>query len=398
MYQWLLAKRVIESVFIAPFILLGRLIAVLRHPEKQFRIYFFFPFYHTGGAEKVHAQIAQAVGDENCIIYFTKKSGNEAFLNEFRKSGCVIRNISGFTDNKWLYFLNLIFRGIISGYINRQKKRPIVFNGQNNFAYKLSPWVNSDIPQVEIIHSLNTFSFIRIPFLPFITKTIMISKKRIQDHKELYKGYRIPETLLDRIHFIPNAISFPNVKIEKHFPLEVLYVGRATEEKRVWLVVQIAKLMQQSNPEIKFSILGDVSDVIDQSLYPYVEFYGNQNDPEMISSIYSRKHVLLLTSTTEGFPMVVMEAMIHGLAILATPVGDIPIHIQDGRNGWLFSTAADESIITREAIEKITFLQGNPLKFDEISLANRNYANEHFGIERFNSDYRNLFASVLNKN
>ena len=46
---------------------------------------------------------------------------------------------SKFTDHKEFYFLNLIFRGIVSGYINKQKEKPIVFNGQCNFGYKISP-------------------------------------------------------------------------------------------------------------------------------------------------------------------------------------------------------------------------------------------------------------------
>ena len=62
MYRLLLIKRMIEDVFIYPFILTGRLIALLYPLKKEYRIFFFFPFYHTGGAEKVHSQIANATG------------------------------------------------------------------------------------------------------------------------------------------------------------------------------------------------------------------------------------------------------------------------------------------------------------------------------------------------
>jgi hypothetical protein len=78
--------------------------------KKRISYIFFFPFYHTGGAEKVHAQIANATGGNDCIIFFTKRSVDDRFLNDFVKTGCEIKDISKLTDNKWLYFLNLFYR------------------------------------------------------------------------------------------------------------------------------------------------------------------------------------------------------------------------------------------------------------------------------------------------
>jgi L-malate glycosyltransferase len=207
-YTHFLLKRKLEAVFIFPFIIVGRLVAKLK-PQKAFKIYFFFPFYHTGGAEMVHAQIAKACGSNDCIIYFTRKSTDNRFFKTFEATGCTIKNISAYTDNKWLYFFNLIYRGIVSGYINAQQTKPIVFNGQCNFAYKISPWINKNVKQVELIHSFNSFSWIRLPFLPFITQTIMISKLRIEQHKEQYKNLAIPVAYENNIQFIQNAIELP---------------------------------------------------------------------------------------------------------------------------------------------------------------------------------------------
>ena len=49
------------------------------------------------------------------------------FFEEFQRTGCEIKDISKFTDNKWLYFLNLIYRGIISGYINQSEAKANCF-------------------------------------------------------------------------------------------------------------------------------------------------------------------------------------------------------------------------------------------------------------------------------
>lgn len=375
---------------------MGRIIALIRPLKKEYRVYFFFPFYHTGGAEKVHAQVTNATGGSDCVIYFTKKSADDRFLDDFRKSGCDIKDISKFTDNKWLYFLNLFYRGIITGYINRQRQQPIVFNGQCNFGYKISPWVRKALAQIELIHSFNTFSLIRVPFLPFIRKTVMISRIRIEDHKEQYKRHKIPASFAERIQYISNAITLPqHVSSKSDKDLTVLYVGRGTEEKRVEIIAKISHEFRNDNTEcIKFEILGDVTPVIDKEVYPSIKLYGNINDERLISEIYARAHVLILASITEGFPMVIMEAMAHGCAILSTAVGDIPYHIKDGENGFLFSKTKDAVLIIDEAKEKLIWLNHRRTELKRIGENNIKYAKHNFGIERFNKEYRALFLSV----
>ena len=211
-YSLILLKRFAEHLFVYPFILAGRIIAYLNPLKDEYRVFFFFPFYHTGGAEKVHAQIAEATGGKDCLIYFTRTSSNNRFLEEFKTTGCQIKDISHFTDNKWLFPLNLIYRGIISGHINRQSRRSIVFNGQANFGYKISPWINKKAVQVELIHALNTFSLIRIPYLEYYKRKITVSQEIIDKHAQLYKPYKVPEKVFENFIWIRSRIDLPPKK------------------------------------------------------------------------------------------------------------------------------------------------------------------------------------------
>jgi glycosyltransferase involved in cell wall biosynthesis len=398
LYKLIIIKRWLEDIVLFPFIIAGRLYARLRPLKSNYRIFFFFPFYHIGGAEKVHAQVAAGTGGSDCIIFFTRRSHNDLFRKDFERSGCTIRDISAYTDNKWLYFLNLIWRGILSGYINRQAQRPLLFNGQCNFGYKISPWINKEIAQVELIHSLNTFSYIRVPFLPFITKTVMISRKRIEDHKQLYDRVNIPHHYLDRIQYIPNAVALPKELPHKsNDPFIVLFVGRGGVEKRVHLVAAMAERLHQSNSAVQFHFLGDVSERLDATRFPYIVFHGNQGDPAVIAAVYQQAAVVILVSSTEGFPMVVIEGMGYGAAILATAVGDIPLHVQQGVNGFLFSTVDNEQQIIDEGVDHIRQLKGDAVLLKRMQDANRQYAVHHFGIDTFNHSYRQLFDSLKQK-
>ena len=384
-------KRSVEGVFIFPFILIGRCISFFSADKKSYRLYFFFPFYHTGGAEKVHAQIAKACGGKDCIIYFTRKSKDKTFLNQFINSGCQIKDISNFTDNKWLYFLNLIYRGIITGVINRQQEKPVVFNGQCNFAYKISPWVKKEVKQVELIHSFNSFSYIRVPFIPFYTITIMISRVRINDHLNFYKQIGVPDEFAGSIKYIPNAIEIPKqIELKKRDPFVVLFVGRGGPEKRVHLIAEIAAAVKKIDPEIRFEILGDVSAILDASSHPFIHFYGNENDEQKISGIYHQATVLLLTSNTEGFPMVIIEAMAQGCIAMATPVGDIPLQIKNRETGFVFRSSEDEKQIVQEATDLILQLKEDKSLSDKISDAARQYAIHNFDLKDFNTAYRQI--------
>jgi len=398
-YRGYIWKRRIEDVFIFPFVLLGRVIALLFPLKKEYETFFFFPFYHTGGAEKVHALIAKATGNRNCIIFFTRKSVDNNFYHAFVQSGCDIRDISKYTDNKLFYFANLVYRGIISAHINRQAVRPVVFNGQCNFAYKLSPWLKKDISQVELIHSFNTFSWIRLPFLPFITQTVMISAVRVQDHLQQYKRLEVPQQFEQKIRHIVNGIELPEHATPKHLSrtLNLLYVGRGTEEKRVHIVAKIAKACAGKQLPVSVSILGDVTGAIPNELLPYYQLLGSTSSPTEIAAVYQKAHALAITSNTEGFPMVIEEAMAYGCVILATPVGDIPLHIKQ-KNGFVFSTIEDENEIVNEAVAYIEHLLASPEQFHSISDNNIWYARATFGIDQFNQEYQSLIAQLRASN
>jgi L-malate glycosyltransferase len=396
-YHFFIAKNKLENIFLFPFIILGRVIAFLNPLKSDYDIFLFFPFYHVGGAEKVHAEVAKVAGNKKSIIFFTKKSDNNLFYTYFTASGCTIKDVSAFTDNKWLYFNNLIYRGILSGYINKQKNKTVVFNGQCNFGYKISPWIKKPVTQIELIHAFNSFSLIRLPFIRFYKKTVMISKVKIEEHIADYKKRNVPAAFINNITYIINGVTIPENPVRDFTkqPLTILYAGRSTEEKRVPLIAQLAKNCFDKGLPVNFIFMGDMGNAIPQNLLPYCNCIGNLSNPDEIQSWYNKTAILILLSNTEGFPMVVMEAMASGCAVIATAVGDIPVHVKENINGFVLTDVFDEQKILTSAIEGITECCNNPAFLKKVSINNRKYAEDYFSNTAFHKRYAELFNAYL---
>jgi len=396
-YRLFLLKRQVEDVFIFPFVLIGKIISKLVFKTDPFEILFIFPFYHTGGAEKVHALIANTFKGKKGLILFTRKSVDDRYLEKFKASGHQIIDISKYTDNKLFYWNNLVFRGIVADMVNRQSSKPLVFNGQSNFGYKLSAWINNSIKQIELIHAYCSFSWIRVPFIPYYSSTVMISRYAIEEHRLQYQQLGIPDFEFNKIHYITNGIAIPsNLDKPTHQGnhLKVLYVGRATEEKRVNLIASIAKEAAVNNLPIQFSMAGNIKNEIDPSYHSYIHFYGAVNNEETLYQIYKEHQVLLMTSSREGFPISIMEAMASGCTILSTPVGDITYHVKHNQNGYLFSSVTDEERIRTEAIHFLTSLINNPEQINATAKLNQEYARREFDLPIFEKRYVTLFEKI----
>jgi glycosyltransferase involved in cell wall biosynthesis len=396
-YQFFLLKRQLEDLLIMPFIWIGRNLKDRLIDVNPFDILLLFSSYHIGGAEKVHLQIASALKGRKALVVFTKKSTAAVYKQAFIETGHQIIDVSRFTDNKFQYWNNLIYRGVFASLIENQKSNTIVFNGQSNFGYKLSPWLNKSIVQIDLIHAFSSFSWIRIPFLSFYQKTIMISNRSIAEHKTQYQKIGVPEHEVGKIMYLPNGISLPKLMERKELDsakLRVLYVGRATGEKRVHLIAAIARSAAMEGIPCTFSMVGDVQNAIPKDDQSFVHFYGAINNAETLNAIYAEHDVLIMTSLHEGFPLTIMEGMASGCVILSTPVGDIPYHVHHKQNGYLFSNTTDENKIVEEALTYLKQIMENPDLFKVMSSNNLTYAKKEFDLSIFEQRYQTMFDQL----
>jgi glycosyltransferase involved in cell wall biosynthesis len=128
------------------------------------------------------------------------------------------------------------------------------------------------------------------------------------------------------------------------------YIGRLSEEKGILNFMNGILKISRYNNHIKFLVGGDgmfhekVENFINTfNLNPVVEFPG-WIDHSDLPRYLNRLKLIVLPSSTEGLPNIMLEAMACGTPVLSTPVGAIPDIIKDGETGFLMENNSPECI------------------------------------------------------
>lgn len=358
----------------------------------EYDIFFFFPGFTIGGAERVNAEIIKCFEDKKIIIFFTKFSSNDGMKHFFQLPNVTLKEINYWTDNKYIYWGNLIYRGICSYYINSQYNKPIIFIGQCNFGYKLTPHINRKIKIHELIHMFdNKFTWVWGPFIKFINTRIIVGDVIKNKFKDCYIKQNMPLKYLERFQKIFYRLEYLPEKHYKHqfnLPLKIYYAGRGGPQKRVWLIIEIINKCRALNLPVEFKLAGSFKNEMPKELIDDGTYVGEIKGGEEMYNFHKKNDILLMTSAWEGFPLVIMEAMAFGAIPLVPNVDAIPEHIKNGINGFILKEVNNEDEMVNEAVFNIQKLIINNMKLMEISYEAYTYAINNFSVEKFREEYR----------
>ena len=125
---------------------------------------------------------------------------------------------------------------------------------------------------------------------------------------------------------MPNFFSIEKFKNkDKESRFIFLTVGRLVPVKNIALQIEAFKKISDKYPKAELWIVGDgpeknnlIKKISDNKLQDRVKLLGYQ---ENVDDFYEQADVFLLTSDSEGWGMVVIEAATYGLPIIMTDVG-----------------------------------------------------------------------------
>ena len=138
------------------------------------------------------------------------------------------------------------------------------------------------------------------------------------------------------INGVPTA-SVPRRTRVPEMPYKVLFLGNLSERKGVSdLLKAVSNLgFLQERLIVSMAGGGDIETYTAKAsslgISNIVRFEG-WSDQDKAAILLAEADVLILPSYDEGLPLVILEALANGVAVICTPVGEIPSVLTDGLN------------------------------------------------------------------
>ncbi|MGB2741780.1 MAG: glycosyltransferase [Cognaticolwellia sp.] len=204
------------------------------------------------------------------------------------------------------------------------------------------------------------------------------------------------------ITFIPNGISLKpfdsiiqNEITEERLSAKVtkfcvVMVARLSPPKDPLILLQAIAKLKQKKLEVSLFIIGDgplresIENEINQlKIQDNVTLFGERND---IPIFLKAANLFVLTSSSEGIPMTILEAMAAKLPVVATNVGGIHHIVDDGQSGMLVK---DKDL--NQLCDALTFFIENPEKCQKMGANGRALLEKEYSMESTLALYESLY-------
>ena len=226
---------------------------------------------------------------------------------------------------------------------------------------------------------------------------------------EAVRRYRVEEAGFDpkKLHLIENGIDLdrfqktaPREEMERRLGLPpgrrwAVIVGRLVPLKGHRFLIEALSLLAKDFPDLGLLIAGAGeeeaalrAETEALGLSDRVVFLGLRRD---IPDLLGLSELLVLPSSREGLPIVLLEALAASLPVVVTPVGGIPEVVEDGKTGF-FVTQEPASIAS--ALRRIL---ESPESSRAMGANARRLIEERYDIRSVARRYENLYRSLLAK-
>lgn len=207
------------------------------------------------------------------------------------------------------------------------------------------------------------------------------------------------------IEYIANGISltpYKNLKLKETAKRElgikqstfcVGIVARLSPPKDHLLLIEAMALVSEIYPDIKLVIAGDgplrstIETYITSNHYDHViTMLGERKD---IANILNALDVFALTSSSEGIPMTILEAMAANLPIIATNVGGIPQVVINEATGLLVKNQDKNGLV--EAIKRL--FESHELR-KSLGEEGHLFLKNNYSISQVAAKYENVYLNL----
>lgn len=346
-----------------------------------------------GGAEKqlmFMLRALQNVGAETRVLCLTK---NEPYESDIRSMGIEVEYV-GENQNRFIRALKII-RNI--------RNRPVDIVQSSHFYTNIYAALAGrilKIPSVGAIRSNLTGGF---EFSGFLSRFQLRMPHFLMTNSDVSRRNAIEQGIApERIEFVRNVVEIQSNTTEipagDQRDIVFLFVGRLSREKRADRFIRLALALVKEFPDLpmRFQIAGDgilradLERQVRDSASPKdkIEFLGECSS---MGEIYRNADILVLTSDFEGTPNAVLEAMAHGMPVIATNVGGVS-GILNEQHGYLVEPNDERSMVKAAA----DLLQNPALRF-RLGCEGLRFVNSNHSFDNLSSHLISIYKRLNGK-
>lgn len=308
-----------------------------RAPAHQSVLLMLLPWLDVGGAETMLLDLARGLARKRSLLVVTTHRHDNPMTEEFAAHAEAVYHLPNFlAERDWKAFLrNLV--------VTRRVTTALVSGSE--LGYEVAGDLRNARPGLKVVNLMHNDSElghlgsalehdkdidVHIGVAARIATTLTQKGIAAQKCATIANGvdlglFRVPDAparLVARGRF---GLSEDEIVC--------LFVGRFSVEKRPEVFCELAEQLS-GRDGLRFLMVGDGPLRGELTArYSKVLFAGSKPRSEM-PLVYAAADLLVITSSVEGLPMTMLEALAAGVPVIATGAGDISAVIQEGTNGY----------------------------------------------------------------
>ena len=354
--------------------------------------------FNPGGISSYILNLAQGLAVKGHQVYVGSAGGE--WVERLKKNN--IEHINLPLKTKSIISPKLLFSYFILKKELRDKRLDII-HSQTRVTSVLAYWLSrkTTVPFISTAHGFFKPRWVRLRFPCWGDSVIAISEA-VKEH--LIADFKVAP---DKIRLVHNGIDVKSSQkpetsnqkeIKEKFGLKegpvVGIIARLSEVKGHIYLIQAMKKVIAQIPEVQLLSVGDGT--IKKELENLARGLGILERVRFVPAVadtweaLSVMDVFVMPSLQEGLGLSIMEAMLSGLAVIASSVGGIPSLIKDGHTGILVEPKDAEALA--KAI--ISLLRDNK-KASELGKNARELIVKEFSLERMVQETEEVYRLCL---
>ncbi len=338
-----------------------------------------------GGAEKQALTLAKLLSTNNqdvVIVIWKKNKVDPRHLDFINENSLKYYGLEG----------NLLQKSIRFNKILKKEKASIIlaYLTLANFISGVTRLFYNDIITIGGIRT-EKLPFIKMVFEKFVHN--QLNNATIFNNYSARDKFEIRGFKTEKVFVIHNAITIPTYiePSRNNDEVTIITVARYVEAKdfRTSLLA-FAKLVGNGvDQKLKFLLVG--YGPLESSIRSFIRLYNLSDkvkliiNPANVNDYYRAADIYLSTSLYEGLSNSLMEAMVAGLPIIATDVGDNRYLVKDNFNGYLVGLKDVDEIVG-----KLELLVRSKAIRNEFGINSRSLIESEFNEDKLLANYLNL--------